>query len=179
MCNMPFCYVAVYFRQSGKKGFAEYREYYVQFDAELYQFMRKTAVDFWHNHVEKRIEPPIDKADRATVEYYKNRYPQHAPDSWAYSDENIDNLAKDYLDAVGNMKLHEMHTETMKLKLIAAIGECEGLVTASGKFTYRATKPTQKTDWQGIARSLGATDETIENFTAESPGHRRFLCPKH
>jgi hypothetical protein len=124
------------------------------------------------------VPPEITVADNATVEYYKSRYPNHSSDKWAYSNETIDHLASEYLDLVDIVKKCEQEVETMKVKLIAAIGENEGIKTAFGNFTYRTTKPSKKTDWQGVSRSLGATDETIENFTVENPGHRRFLIPK-
>ena len=100
------------------------------------------------------------------------------PDSWAYSDLETDKLAGVYLACVHRLKEYEKHVDTMKIKLIAAIGEHEGLKTASGDFTYRTTKPSRRVDWEQCARSLGASDATIENFITELPGHRRFLAPK-
>ena len=172
-------HLAVGFVKPGSRKIIGYKEYYIKSDPARYEAMKRLAIDFWNNHVVPKVPPPITQADNATITYYKNRYPQHTPDSWAYSDEKIDYLASEYLLLVGDNKEREKRAETMKLKLIAAIGENEGLVTASGKFTYKTTKPSRKINWEQCARSLGATDETIENFTAESPGHRRFLCPKH
>jgi len=74
--------------------------------------------------------------------------------------------------------MREERADAMKLQLIAAIGENEGIVTALGKFTYKQCKPSQKIDWEGAARSLGVSSETIANFTTERPGYRTFLPPK-
>jgi putative phage-type endonuclease len=171
-------HLAVGFVKPGSRKIVGYRKYYIEFDPAWFAEAKQKAIDFWNNHVVAKIPPEITVADNVTVEYYKHRYPQHSSDKWAYSNETIDHLAWEYVELVGIIKKREQEAETMKVKLIAAIGENEGIKTALGNFTYRTTKPSKKTDWQGISRLLGATDETIENFTIESPGYRRFLIPK-
>jgi hypothetical protein len=153
----------------------EYRHF--EFSVEQYGELRERAVAFWNDHVVARVAPEITMADNSTIEYYKYRYPQHTPDKWAYSDTEIDRLAETYLQGITNLKDNEQSVETVKLKLIAAIGENEGIVTASGKFTYRTTKPSKKINWEACALSLGASGALIDSFTTEQPGHRRFLCP--
>ena len=178
LCKVDDWHLAVGFVKPGSRKIVAYREYYIEFDPAWFADAKQKAIDFWNDHVIAQVAPDITVADCATVEYYKHRYPQHSQDKWAYSNETIDHLASEYIELVGIIKQREQEAETAKVKLIAAIGENEGIKTAFGNFTYRTTKPSKKTDWQGCARSLGATDETIENFTIENPGHRRFLIPK-
>jgi putative phage-type endonuclease len=180
LCGVDDWHLAVGFVKPGSKKIVVYKEYYIRADQELYQHMRKTAVNFWNNHVVPKVPPEITQADAETVRYYKSRYPQHKADKWAYSDTNIDNLAEAYLLSNSALKNAEKHVDTLKLKLIAAIGDAEGLVTSCGRFTYKTTKPTLKTDWKAIALSCGL-DEThsiVRNFTKGQLGVRRFLAPK-
>jgi len=178
LCGVPDWYIAVGFVMPNSKKIDRYREYKIAFDGELYEHMRQKAVEFWTEHVEKRIPPPITEADPETVRYFKQKYPSHTPGKFSYSDEAIDSLASEYLQLTADNKMREERADAMKLQLIAAIGENEGIVTAMGKFTYKQCKPSQKIDWEGAARSLGVSSETIANFTTERPGHRTFLPPK-
>ena len=166
------------FVKPGSKKICGYREYRIEHDAARYAAMVQKAVDFWEQHVVPKIPPEITEADAETVRYYKNRYPQHTPDKWAYSDESIDSLAAEYLQLTADNKLREERAETMKLKLIAAIGKNEGLKTASGNFTYKTPKPTEKTDWKAVANALDPHLELIEYHTTKQAGSRRFLPPK-
>ena len=73
MLNLPDCYVAVYFRQSGRKAFADYQEYRVEANPQQFELMVQRAVEFWNNHVVPRIPPEITVADAETIRYYKHR----------------------------------------------------------------------------------------------------------
>ena len=180
LLGVPDWHLAVGFAKPGSKKIVAYREYYIESNQERFEAMKQLAIDFWNDHVVPKVAPEVTEADAETVRYYRTKYPQHMPDRWAYSDAEIDRLAAEYMLAAKNLTVSDMQVKTMKIKLIAAIGENEGLKTASGNFTYRTTKPTRRVDWEGAARSLGIneTDEVVKNFTTEQPGHRRFLTPK-
>jgi len=177
LLGLPDWYIAVGFVKPGSRNIC-YREYRIEHDAARYAAMVQRAVEFWENHVVPRIPPPITVADNATVAYYNSKYPQHTPDKWVYSDERIDALAAEYLQLRADNKVREGRADAMEVELKKIIGDCEGLKTASGKFTWRTTKPRHKVNWEGCARFLGASDETIEDFTTEQPGTRPFLIPK-
>jgi putative phage-type endonuclease len=178
LTGLPDWYIAVGFVKPGSKKIVGYREYYLEFDKARFAAMKQRAIEFWENHVVPKVPPPITVADAATVQYYKSRYPNHVPDKWAYSDEELDRVATEYLLASETLKQFEKNVETLKIKLIAAIGENEGIKTAVGNFTYRTTKPSEKTDWKAVAIAAGADAELIQAHTTEQAGVRRFLTPK-
>jgi len=177
MLGLPECYIAVGFVKSGTSQICGYKEYKVVADNSMFDKMKQAAVRFWKEHVEKRVPPEITTADESTATYYKRRYPNHSPDKWAGSDERLDEVAQRYLVESAELKEKERTVETLKLKLIAAIGENEGIRTASGNFTYRASKPTFKTDWKSVASAMNPPAELIETNTTEQAGSRRFLAP--
>jgi hypothetical protein len=75
-------------------------------------------------------------------------------------------------------EIGEKQFELDKVKFIAALGACEGARTQYGDFTYRTTKPSEKTDWKAVALDAGASEALVKQHTTESAGFRRFLIPK-
>jgi len=144
LLSVPDWHLAVGFVKPNSKKIVAYREYYIESNQERFEAMKQRAIDFWNNHVVPKVAPDVTEADAETVRYYRTKYPQHMPDKWAYSDAEIDRLTEEYVLAAKNLTVSDMQVKTMKIKLIAAIGENEGLKTASGDFTYRTTKPTEK-----------------------------------
>jgi putative phage-type endonuclease len=178
LLGMPDWYLAVGFVKPGSRKIIGYKEYHIEHDPIRFAAMKQAAIDFWENHVMPRVPPEITDADPATVTYYKSRYPQHTPDSWAYSDESLDAVASELLEVKAAKKEIVQREDLLELKLKAAIGEKEGIITASGKFTHKTTKSTEKTDWKAVAIDAGAEEELIKIHTTEKPGHRMFLPPR-
>ena len=92
MMKLSFGYVAVRFRQSGRRAPAGHSEHPVKFAPDLFDFMVSQAVEFWNTHVIPRIPPEMTKPDAATVEYYRRR--ERDKDKSIYSDDAIENEIK-------------------------------------------------------------------------------------
>lgn len=66
----------------------------------------------------------------------------------------------------------EARTEVQRLMTEQGIDEAA--VAGVGSVTWRQSKGRQTTDWESVAKDLGATPEQIAARTAEKPGPRTF-----
>ncbi|MCL2119140.1 MAG: YqaJ viral recombinase family protein [Planctomycetaceae bacterium] len=178
LLNVPVWYVAVGFVPPERRKISVYREYEVRPEPGQFDMMLNKAVRFWTEHVEADVPPPITAPDRETTRYLRSRYPVHEPDKWLEPTEEIEELTGRLLEARKVFDASEREFELCKTLMIAALGDAEGVTTSAGKITYKASKPTQKTDWKAVADSLSPPKEIIDNFTKEMPGSRRFLLPR-
>ena len=141
-------------------------------DDETIREMFARAEEFWRKHVLERIPPPpVNAADVARM------FPNDDGDliEIGHDTETLEIVnrlkalraeAKD-LDS----QIDEL-TERLKLQ----IGKHSGLALEGRPLiTWKAARPSKRTDWQALAKHLGADDALISQFTTEKPGSRRFL----
>jgi predicted phage-related endonuclease len=139
-------------------------------DDETINAMLERAHDFWHQHVLTRTPPePASAKDVERLFPADNGEAIEATDDLlaAFYDARVakDRMAQaeaDYDAAAGRIKL--------------ALGDRSAL-TLNGKtlVTWKAHKPTRRTDWKAVAEVLQAPTDVIAAHTTETPGSRRFL----
>jgi putative phage-type endonuclease len=178
LCGVPVWHLAVGFVQSNTRKIIAYREYTVNADPATFDGMLAAAVDFWTEHVEKRIPPEITEANAETFSYYRNKYPHHNPDRWLRTTDELDSLAEELIDSKKVLDDAEKSFELRKVKMIAALEDYEGYKSPFGKITYKTASPTSKTDWKAVANAVSAPPEIVNQFTQEVPGSRRFCLPR-
>jgi putative phage-type endonuclease len=176
--GLPKWHLAVGFVKSGSRKITMYREYVINRDDDMWNKMKDAAVDFWKNHIETDVAPEITEADDATVTYYKKLYPYHRDEVWAEATGDVDADINALIDARTHLDYFEKLHETLKLKIIRAIGDAEGVKSSGVKITYKTTKPSQKIDWQKIAEVMGVSQTLIDDFTDIKPGYRVFRVGK-
>jgi hypothetical protein len=85
--------------------------------------------------------------------------------------------ARKYLEAKATADAAKEMMQEWRDKICAAMGEADTLVGPDGKTviaTWKSAKDSSKTDWEAVARALGATEDLIAAHTASVPGARRF-----
>jgi hypothetical protein len=132
--------------------------------------MLDRAKEFWHQHVLTRKPPePANAKDVERLFQSDNGEAIEATDDLleAYNaareaKARIAQAEADYEDAAERIKL--------------ALGDRSAL-TINGKplVTWKAAKPTRRTDWKEVAAALNAPADLIAAHTTETPGSRRFL----
>jgi hypothetical protein len=92
------------------------------------------------------------------------------------TDEVADKLLR-YADAKATEKAAKEIAAGLQSDICAAMGDAEVLVGPDGRplVTWKSAKDSAKTDWEALARELGATAEQIAAHTETKPGSRRFL----
>jgi predicted phage-related endonuclease len=153
------------------------------------QGIRGRCRELWEQHVVPRVPPAWDGSD-AGDELLKRLHPADARPELLRADAAATIEAKELRDARAALDAAEKRKAELEQRLKARIGDATGLVFDGGRITWKATKPTEKTDWQqtaaGLQRALAAevgdieagavVKELLAANTKTSPGARRFLA---
>ena len=173
---MPFGYVAVYFRKSGQMSSDGSQEHRIEFVPELYDFMVSQAVEFWTEHVERRIHPEITEPDPSTVEYYRRRY--RDKDKEIYSDDVIELEVQ----RLRRWKVLEKRVEEgrkfSEVKLQKEMDKAEIVIdrnTGKKLLTFKGYETTS-TDYKGLIAELGIDDELIDKHRKTTQARRFTIC---
>jgi putative phage-type endonuclease len=139
-------------------------------DDETIAAMLERAHDFWHRHVLTR-QPP----EPTTAKDVERLFPSDNGDAVEADDSllaayNAARIAKARLEQA------EVCFQNAIDRIKLALGERSAL-TLNGQplVTWRAAKPTRRTDWKEVAAALHAPDDVIAAHTTETPGSRRFI----
>ena len=168
LTGLPTAYVAALI------GGSDFRQYTIPFDPELGGMMLEAAKRFWQDHIIPRI-PPLEVGS-ADGQALARVFPKHKDEDLAPSTPEIDALAHDLDEATGIIDEAEEVAEDRRNKLKAIIGEHAGIKGEWGKCTWKARKDGEKTDWEALAKALGATKKQIAAHTRTVPGARVFLA---
>src|SRR5262249_34966488 len=117
--------------------------------AEIFERMKG-----WHErHIVEAVPPPLGGSE-ATKDWIEERFPVHQRSDIRPATEEEIELLLDYENHKVLSK--EIHSELDILanRVREAIGEREGIEWYAGRVTWRKTKDSSKTDWQGLALDL-------------------------
>ena len=164
--------LAVLFLDEGQPQ--EYRSYNIDFDAEVWNYMREEEIKWWRDFVEKMEAPPMEEnVGETTIQFFRQKYPTHTKPIEAATEEEAVLIAQ-LLDTQNELKAIEARLETDKVRLMSLIGEREGLFSPVGKVTWKRTKDRSTVDWKAVAEELNAPDDVIAKYTTVKDGVRMF-----
>lgn len=158
----------------GRKHFETFR---VERDEAVIRTMRERLTAWWRKHVEgDEMPPPMNEADCKLL--------------WARSNPGKSVAATAEVAArVGELRALVEDERRAKEAVAAArgavcafLGDAEVLADpATGRplATWKSAKDAVSVDWEGLARSLGATPEQIAAHTSAKPGSRRFVLKRN
>ena len=144
----------------------------------------EAAESFWRDYVEPRIPPPVDGSE-SWSRYLKERVRQTS-DLVVKVEEPSHELhghVERFRTARAQLELLEVAVEESKNAIKAFIGERAGCEGPWGRITWKATRDTEKTSWEALARHLikqqgiegAALEQLMKTFGYTQPGSRRFL----
>ncbi len=119
---------------------------------------------FWEENVLKDEPPAITAADDPSL-----YFPEQTCEAMLPVTDQTRALASDLAKLKQVIKDLETQESELRNRLAMIIGDNVGI---EGLCTWKANKPSRKTDWQGLAIELGASHEQIERYTTEKPGAR-------
>lgn len=151
------------------------REYLIPFDRELHDICVGRAVQFWNDHVVADVQPEIDSVGETFVRYVREAFPKNfEPIAEATPDE--EEIIEAVMAAKKAADEAAANFEVAKAKAQAAIGERDGLYSERlGKITWKCSKDRDVTDWKGIVKGVGVSEQVIKEYTETKPGSRTFL----
>ena len=152
----------------GRKHFEVFR---VDRDDEAIREMRERLKAWWEEFVVGDTMPqPTNEED------CRKLWARSNPGKSVFATEEIAAKVAEYAVKKAEASKVKAELETLQGDICAAIGDAEVLLGADGKpiVTWKSAKDSAKTDWEGLARKLGATDCQIAEWTRTVIGSRRF-----
>lgn len=144
----------------------------VERDEATIKAMLEQAEAFWRGHVlERRAPEPRTGADAAKL------FPQDSGDLIEVSgDAEALALVQDLRAASARLDEVEAERDALIDAIKARIGQASGL-SLDGKaiVTWKAAKPSARTDWKAVAAALNPPPELVQQHTEHTAGSRRFL----
>lgn len=154
-------------------GGQRYQERQIVRDREIGGMLVQFAEKWWADHVVQGLPVPLDGSEAAS-DYLRRRYPAEQRPMLPVSDEAAQIVARLRIAKAAAKQAAE-DEKTIANTLRALIGEAAGV---EGLASWKANRPSSVTDWEALARSLGASPEQIAKFTATKPGARVLRLAK-
>ena len=154
--------------------------YRIHYDQEFSDLLFTEAEKFYREHLVPQNPPPIDASD-AAAKYLKKKFPRDVTELRPATAEEIEK-ARRYFGVVAQLDAVTEDADTVKNELKLAIGDAAGIAGDDFKITYKASKGSEKTDWESVARGLKSkvTEEewaiVLGLATRTTLGSRRFLA---
>ena len=150
----------------------DFQVFTVALDRELVNNMWGIAAEWWARHVTADTPPPPRTAEDCQKLFTKSAARR------VVAPASIENAARRLAEVSAVRKTYEDTEKELRDQIAACMGDAEELITPATDtplVTWKSAKPTTKTDWEGLAKSLNPTTEKVAEFTKEVPGSRRFL----
>lgn len=160
-------------------------DYSVRYDPELYLCLVDIAQKFWRDHIDADLEPPDD--DHADTSKWLSGYlSQRQGMGYLEADDELRNIMLDYREMLLDQDAHQAKLDELKVSLMRAIGEYDGLVIPGTKMriSWKQAKDSVTPNWQDIAESLfprcGLDQESVDEIKMSrvkvKKGGRRWVC---
>jgi putative phage-type endonuclease len=156
-------------------GNADFRIYHLHHDAELEGVILEEAARWWREHVISDRPPPPQTETEA-----RQRWASHQPGKVAELDGDSEALLREYAGLKGTLKRLNDRETALRDQLIPAFADAEQIIARDGSplATYKANKPSARTDWKAVAIAAGADDALIERHTDTKEGARVLRLAK-
>lgn len=147
-----------------------FQTFRIQRDDSLIRSMQEAVEKFWTEHVEKNIPPAPQNEDDC-----RKLWARHEAGKVVEADDALAEVARNLREVSLKAKELEEQEKALRGQLMAALGDGETLSCNGVKLcTWKNNKPTEKTDWAGLAMALNPTPEQIHAYTELKPGARVF-----
>lgn len=151
-----------------KKEFSIYR---VERDDEVIAAMQEKLCAWWEEFVvADRMPEAASEADCKLIWAISN------PGKKVAADNEVRQKLDEFRAARDAEKEAKKQKEKLQADICAYMKDAEVLTDASGNAlaTWKNNRDSKKVDWEGLARSLNATNEQIAAYTVTTPGARPF-----
>jgi len=155
-------------------GADDFRQYVVEFDELVFARLVREGERFLLEHVDPRIPPPPD-GTVAWDEWIKIHLPLNERSVVVPADDAAEIRLRELERAEKAFKEAEREYKRTRQEVELLIADADAIAGQCGRVSWKKTKGRATTDWEGLAKFLGASDETVKRFTSAGEGHRRFL----
>lgn len=168
----PVAYLPVLFGGHTLVAYVLHRD--LTLEAELVE----RAMHFWHQHVERRVPPPVDGSASWTT--YLQRTFKQSTDRITRATAEQHELAVHLRTTLDQLKQVEAESDRLKNLLRSAIGEGYAIEGPNWKATWGKTADGVKTDWKEAFYELATqvdarnAEEIVKECSTVKEGSRRF-----
>lgn len=149
-------------------GGQRYAEYRVTLDAALFADLLGEARDWWQRHVVADVPPQPQSEDEARM-----LWRAHKPGAVKIVGADVADACAEIVRIKSAIAELEKQEQALRDRITCEIGEAEEIQHMGRKLaSWRANKPSRKTDWKAVATELEPGPELIEAYTTETPGAR-------
>jgi putative phage-type endonuclease len=147
----------------------------VEADIEFQTSLYRKAVEF-RSLIATQTPPALQGEDSDALAAV---IPWSGTDEFAQANDGIDRLASLYAERQYESKLLDQELQNLAISIKEAIGEKAGVYGNGWQATWKANKPTVKTDWEAVAQVAKAVapdtyELALKTHTVEKPGARVF-----
>jgi len=146
------------------------RVYTIAMDVDLCVSLADAARVFWHDHVLARVQPAIDGSE-SSRRFLSQLYPA-GNGAMLTADEHADAIALKLAETKEQLGHFEHMEELYANQLRELIAEHDGVQGNAWRATWKKCKDGSRTDWEAVARELGASTAVIAKHTVAKLGHR-------
>lgn len=150
-----------------------FRIYTVRKDEDLCGALREAAERFWTDYVLKGVQPPVTAHERDRL-YLQQRFADYES-KMVEALPVHEELAGLLAEARARLERVNGEVELYSNQMRELIGDNEGIKGVDWKCTWKAPKTSTITNWEAVARELGADAEVIAKHSRPKQNSRRFL----
>lgn len=170
ICNRDFCDLAFEDRET-----CETNIYRVFRDMEYENLLFEVAQTWWEKFIVGDTEPPADERD---LEAIKNALPRDNGEIISAT-EQVEAMVYETSKLKAKASPLYKQASDLEAQIKQFMGEASTLtLLGDEKVTWKNNASKPETDWETVAKTLGATPELIESCTTVKPGARVFRLPK-
>lgn len=147
----------------------EFREYRVKREDDLIGSIFESAERFYRDYVVNDRPPPASAGDDDAL---RHLWPKHVPEKFLPPSDELEQLTRAYVEARDTEKAAEKLKKAHGARLRQLLGDAEGAQGRGWKITHKYQAGPMQTDWEGLAKHLGATFADEQKFTSQQPGWR-------
>jgi predicted phage-related endonuclease len=147
----------------------EFRLYYVRRDEEFEGALLEDAARWHRDYVVADKQPPTTDPRDIDNLLMLHPYPKHG---LAEATAQLEGLVRAKESARLEKDEAKEREDGAKMRLIEILGDYEGSAGEDWRISFKRNKPSYPVDWEALAKSLGATNEQIAQYTKERMGNR-------
>lgn len=155
-------------------GGQRFRIYTMQADAAIFDGLLTEADRWWREHVVADTPPQPRTEDEA-----RQRWSQHIEGRDRIVDADTAQLVAELIDLKADLAVMERREQVLRDHITCAFEDAEAITYAGRRLaTWKANKPSARTDWKAAARDLrdllpaDVADPYVERHTITTPGAR-------
>lgn len=151
-------------------GKSDFRLYHLTRDEQAAATVLDRCRSFWFDHVVANVPPEIDGSEQITA-YLRQKFSAHG-NTMRDATREEDGWIAQLRDVRAEIKDLEGKENSLKNRLMAAIGEDAGIVGRSGRVTWKAPDGVT-VSWKAVAEALCAPQDLIAKHS--TPQARKFV----